>query len=66
MWRDYPDQSADMTGRPIIAWSREGHGQSDPLTKHRDALYLHQEADRFPARLDGLHIERAHLLGHGS
>jgi pimeloyl-ACP methyl ester carboxylesterase len=55
-----------MTGRPIIAWSREGHGQSDPLTKHRDALYLHQEADRFPARLDGLHIERAHLLGHGS
>jgi pimeloyl-ACP methyl ester carboxylesterase len=66
MWRDFPDQLAGLTGRPVIAWSREGHGLSDPLTKRRDALYLHQEADRLPALLDALHIERAHLLGHGS
>src|SRR5262245_19916401 len=63
-WRDYPERLAARTGRPVIAWSRQGFGQSDPLPSPPAADYLHREAERVPLLLDALGLERAHLYGH--
>lgn len=63
-WRDYPDRLAERTGLPVIAWSRQGFGRSDPLPAPPARDYLHREAERIPLLLDALGIERAHLYGH--
>jgi pimeloyl-ACP methyl ester carboxylesterase len=64
MWRDFPAALARRTGRPVIAWSRIGYGQSDPLPEPRDPDYMHCEADLVPQVMDTLGIARALLLGH--
>lgn len=64
MWRDFPERLAQATGRTIIAWSRQGYGQSDPLPEPRDPGYMHEEAARVAALLDALDVERAVLFGH--
>jgi pimeloyl-ACP methyl ester carboxylesterase len=63
-WRDFPDQLAARTGHPVIAWSRQGFGHSDPLPGRPAHDYLHREAERVPLLLDALGLERAHLHGH--
>jgi len=64
MWRDFPGLLADVTRRPVVAWSRQGYGWSEPLPDARDPDYMHVEADRLPRLLDALGIERAALFGH--
>ena len=64
MWRDFPEHLAQATGRTVIAWSRRGHGLSDPLPERRDPDYMHREAEALIALLDHQHIGRAHLFGH--
>lgn len=64
MWRDFPAALARRTGRLVIAWSRTGYGQSDPLPEPRDPDYMHREADLVPRVMDALGISRAILLGH--
>ncbi|WP_332812438.1 alpha/beta fold hydrolase [Sphingomonas sp.] len=64
MWRDFPAALARRTGKPVIAWSRTGYGQSDPLPEPRDPDYMHREADLVPQVMDALGIARAILLGH--
>ena len=64
MWRDFPAALAAHTGKPVIAWSRTGYGQSDPLPEPRDPDYMHREADLVPQMMDALGITRAILLGH--
>ena len=64
MWRDFPGELARRTGKPVIAWSRTGYGQSDPLPEPRDPDYMHREADLVPQVMDALGISRASLLGH--
>jgi len=64
MWRDFPDRLAARTGRPVIAWSRQGYGRSDALPVARDPDYMHVEAGRVAPLLDALGIERAILFGH--
>ena len=64
MWRDFPDRLATQTGRPVIAWSRQGYGWSEPLLTVRGPGYMHVEAKRVPIILDALGIERAVLIGH--
>jgi pimeloyl-ACP methyl ester carboxylesterase len=64
MWRDFPDKLASRTGRPVIAWSRIGHGWSDPSTEPFEPDYMHREADRVPMLMDALGLKRATLLGH--
>jgi pimeloyl-ACP methyl ester carboxylesterase len=64
-WRDFPERLAARTGHPVIAWSRQGFGQSDPLPDaplRRD--YLHRAAERVPRLMDALGIAAAHLYGH--
>jgi pimeloyl-ACP methyl ester carboxylesterase len=63
-WRDFPERLAARTGHPVIAWSRPGFGQSDPLPAPPRHDYLHREAERVPLLLDALEIEHAHLHGH--
>jgi len=64
MWRDFPEQLALATGRPVLAWSRRGYGLSDPLPGRRDPDYMHVEADAVTRLMDVLAIERAVLFGH--
>jgi pimeloyl-ACP methyl ester carboxylesterase len=64
MWRNFPTRLAAATGRPIIAWSRQGYGASDPLLEARDPDYMHREAAHVLGLMDVLEIPRAHLLGH--
>jgi len=64
-WRDFPERLAAATGHSVVAWSRQGFGQSDPLPDQpleRD--YLLRAAERVPPLLDALGIRRAHLHGH--
>ena len=63
-WRDFPERLAAETGHPVIAWSRQGFGHSDPLPGRLGPDYLHREAERVPLLLDALGLERAHLHGH--
>lgn len=63
-WRDFPERLAARSGHPVIAWSRQGFGQSDPLPGPPARDYLQREAERIPLLLDALGFERAHLYGH--
>ena len=65
MWRDFPDRLAAATGRDVVAYSRYGYGQSDPLDGTRDVAYMHDEACvALPAVLAALDIECPVLFGH--
>ena len=64
MWRDFPERLAQATGREVVAWSRRGHGFSDPLPAKRNPDYMHREADALVGLLDDLDIVRAHYFGH--
>jgi pimeloyl-ACP methyl ester carboxylesterase len=65
LWRDFPDRLAAATGRAVFAYSRAGHGASDPPALPHTARFMHEEAiDWLPEILDHAGIERAVLLGH--
>ena len=49
----------------MIAYSRHGHGRSEPLAGARAVEYMHREGDRvLPALLAELGLSRPILLGH--
>ena len=65
MWRDFPHRLAHATASRVIAYSRRGYGNSDPLAAARDVRYMHDEADVvLPELLDALRIARPILVGH--
>jgi pimeloyl-ACP methyl ester carboxylesterase len=65
MWRDFPDRLAALTGATVLAYSRRGHGRSEPLSAPRRVDYMHCEArDILPAVLAQLAIDRPVLIGH--
>jgi pimeloyl-ACP methyl ester carboxylesterase len=70
MWREWPQQVCDATGRDGIVYSRRGYGNSDPVPDVRGAGrlqpdYMHREAwEVLPALLRELRIDRPVLLGH--
>ena len=64
-WRDFPERLAEATGRRTVAFSRFGHGQSDPPPKPRTPAFMHEEAlELLPELLAGLDLERPVLVGH--
>lgn len=65
MWRDFPQRVAEATGATVIAYSRRGYGQSDPLPGPRKVDYMHGEAqDVLPKLLRALDVTRPLLVGH--
>jgi pimeloyl-ACP methyl ester carboxylesterase len=70
MWRDFPEQLCQATGRAGLVYSRRGYGQSDPVPDVRGAGrlkpdYMHKEAlEVLPELLRILGIEKPILLGH--
>lgn len=65
MWRDFPDKVARQTGARALVYSRQGHGQSGPLTGPRTPQFMHDEAlIVLPALLKRLGIEQPILIGH--
>ena len=65
LWRDLPERLAAVTGCGVLAYSRAGYGQSDPISLPRPLSYMHDEArDVLPAVLDAAGVRRAVLLGH--
>ena len=65
MWRDFPRRVADVTGCPVVVYSRYGYGRSDVLEAPFTVRYMHDEAlQSLPEFLDRLEIEDLVLLGH--
>jgi len=64
LWKDFPDKLAKACNRKVIAWSRHGHGWSDPAVGVRNPDYMHREAALLPQLLAALDIPRSHWLGH--
>ena len=44
LWRGLPGRLAAATGRRVIAFSRFGHGRSEPPAVPRTEAFFHQEA----------------------
>jgi pimeloyl-ACP methyl ester carboxylesterase len=64
MWRDFPAQLADLTAIDVIAYSRQGYGESGSF-EHDYALdFMHREADAAVRLMDDIGIDRGHLFGH--
>lgn len=64
-WRDFPAVLAARVQRAVFAYSRRGHGRSDPHGGALAADFMHREAEAVvPRVLDAAGIERALLLGH--
>jgi pimeloyl-ACP methyl ester carboxylesterase/GNAT superfamily N-acetyltransferase len=65
LWRGFPERLAAATGRRTVAFSRFGHGQSDPPPAPRTPSFMHEEArDVLPRLLDDLGIDDPVLVGH--
>jgi pimeloyl-ACP methyl ester carboxylesterase len=65
LWRDFPLRLHDATGRRLIAFSRFGHGRSDPPRSPRTPAFFHEEAlDVLPALLAQLGAPEPILIGH--
>ena len=64
-WRDFPQRLAAASRRRVLAYSRLGYGQSDPLTAPRGVDFMHAEALHvLPELLDRLGVARPILCGH--
>ncbi|MGQ0573935.1 MAG: alpha/beta fold hydrolase [Pseudonocardia sp.] len=65
LWRGFPDRIAAATGRRTVAFSRLGHGWSDPPPQPRAVDFMDGEAGHVvPAVRDALGLEGPVLVGH--
>ena len=65
MWRDLPARLHARTGRTIVAYSRWGYGNSDPLTVPRAIDYMQREGEVvLPDLLAQLGLQHPVLFGH--
>ncbi len=65
LWRGFPERLAAATGRRTVAFSRWGHGQSDPPPKRRTPSFMHEEAlEVLPELLAELGMPAPVLVGH--
>jgi len=65
LWRGFPEALASATNARTVAFSRYGHGQSDPPPTPRTPSFMHEEAlEVLPAVLAGLQIGEPVLVGH--
>jgi pimeloyl-ACP methyl ester carboxylesterase len=65
LWRDFPADVHAATGRRVLAFSRHGHGRSEPPRRPRTPAFFHEEAlDVLPALLPRLDASAPILVGH--
>lgn len=65
MWEDFPEKLQAATGAGVFVYSREGYGQSSPVTLPRPLSFMHQEAQKtLPQILDAIGFQRGLLVGH--
>jgi pimeloyl-ACP methyl ester carboxylesterase len=65
LWRDFPPKLAERSGYGVLAWSRPGYGNSDPVPLPRPLSYMHDEALHvLPQVLDQAEVRKAILIGH--
>jgi pimeloyl-ACP methyl ester carboxylesterase len=65
LWRGFPQALHEATGRRVLAFSRFGHGGSDPPRRPRTPAFFHEEAlDVLPALLAQLDAPEPLLVGH--
>jgi pimeloyl-ACP methyl ester carboxylesterase len=65
LWRGFPEQLQRATCLRTVAFSRFGHGRSDPPPRRRTTTFMHEEAlEVLPAVLGRLGLERPILVGH--
>jgi pimeloyl-ACP methyl ester carboxylesterase len=65
LWRDFPELLRERTGREVIAFSRFGHGWSEPPAEPRTPAFFHDEALRvLPAVLEQVRATNPILVGH--
>jgi pimeloyl-ACP methyl ester carboxylesterase len=65
LWRGFPEELNQATGRRLIAFSRYGHGRSAPPPEPRTPAFFHTEAlEVLPQLLDRLDAPEPVLVGH--
>jgi pimeloyl-ACP methyl ester carboxylesterase len=65
LWRAFPREVVDLTGRRGVVYSRFGHGRSDPWAGPTNSEYMHHEAlVVLPELLGVLEIAAPVLIGH--
>ena len=65
LWRDYPKKIGEAVKCNVIAYDRQGYGQSDALeSDKRENNYMEKEADVLIKIMDALKIQKAILFGH--
>jgi pimeloyl-ACP methyl ester carboxylesterase len=65
LWRDFPARLNAATGRRVVAFSRFGHGRSEPPPRPRTPAFFHEEAlDVLPEVLERLGAPEPVLVGH--
>ncbi len=65
LWKDLPLQLRERTGCAILAYSRYGYGDSDPLAEKRPLDYMqHEGAVVLPELLSAMNIVKPILFGH--
>lgn len=65
LWRDFPAELAERTGRRTIVYSRYGHGHSEPPPLPRTPAFFHEEARVvLPELMRQLGVTEPVLVGH--
>jgi pimeloyl-ACP methyl ester carboxylesterase len=65
LWRRFPEELQAATGRRVVAFSRFGHGRSEPPPRPRTPAFFHEEAlEVLPELLKRLGAEDSILVGH--
>jgi pimeloyl-ACP methyl ester carboxylesterase len=65
LWRDFPSSLRAATKRRVLAFSRFGHGRSDPPSTPRSPAFFEEEAlEVLPEILAQLAVEHPVLVGH--
>ncbi len=65
LWRGFHRRIAATTGRRAVAYSRLGHGSSEPPPQPRTPRFMHEEAATVvPALRAALDLDRPVLVGH--
>jgi pimeloyl-ACP methyl ester carboxylesterase len=65
LWRGFPQALAEASGRRVLAFSRFGHGRSEPPPQPRTPAFFHEEAlEVLPEVLAQLGAPEPILVGH--